>query len=160
MSAKQKPKTEPHIRHPVELLKSPAMWVLSRAAHKILMYAECQGAKFAGKKNGKLPITYESLEAQGLHTDLIPPAVNEIHALGVGEVGAGAAVTPNFADQTSFALLICPAARTARSHQRTNGKRSIPSKRPKKSPRKLAPKVVSENRTPPSETEGGPALTK
>ena len=89
MSAKQKPKTEPHIRHPVELLKSPAMWVLSRAAHKILMYAECQGAKFAGKKNGKVPITYESLEAQGLHTDLIPPAVNEIHALGVGEVRRG-----------------------------------------------------------------------
>jgi hypothetical protein len=89
MSAKQKPKTEPHIRHPVELLKSPAMWVLSRAAHKILMYVECQGAKFAGKKNGKVPITYESLEAQGLHTNSIPPALNEIHALGVGEVRRG-----------------------------------------------------------------------
>jgi hypothetical protein len=84
-----KPKTEPHIRHPVELLKSPAMWALSRTAHKILMYIECQGAKVAGKKNGKVPITYESLEAQGLHTNSIPPAINEIHALGLAELRRG-----------------------------------------------------------------------
>jgi len=108
MSAKQKPKTEPHIRHPVELLKSPAMWALSRAAHKILMYAECQGAKFAGKKNGKVPITYESLEARGLHTDLIPPAINEIHALGVAEVRRGCGGNAEFRRPNFIRLTYLP----------------------------------------------------
>jgi hypothetical protein len=36
-----------------------------------------------------VPITYESLEAQGLHTYSIALALNEIHALGLGEVKRG-----------------------------------------------------------------------
>jgi hypothetical protein len=151
MKAKHKPKTEPHIRHMVELLKSPAMWALSRTAHKILMYVECQGAKLAGKKNGKVPITYEDLEAQGLHTNSIAPALNEIHALGVAEVKRGRGGNAEFRRPNFIRLTYLPSGENWRSHQRTNGKRLIPSKKPKKSPSRLAPK----NPKPPSERKCG-----
>lgn len=86
MNAKHKRKTEPFIRHPVEMLRSPAMRVLSRAGHKILMCIESELARRKGKDNGKLPVPYETFIAFGLHRHAIGPALREVEALGLIEI--------------------------------------------------------------------------
>jgi hypothetical protein len=80
---------EQFIRHSVELIRSPAMRVLSRAGHKLLMYAESELAKHAGKDNGRIPITQEGLMDFGLYRNGVAATFREVHALGLGEVKHG-----------------------------------------------------------------------
>src|SRR6516164_6311159 len=78
-----------YIRHTIELIRSPAMRVLSRAGHKLLMYAESELARHSGKDNGKIPITKEGLMDFGLYRNGVAAAFREVHALGLGEVKHG-----------------------------------------------------------------------
>ena len=80
---RDKPRYPQHVRHTIELLRSPAMRVLSRAGHKILMCVESELCKHAGKNNGKLPVTYEAFEEFGLHRHAIGPGLREVEALGL-----------------------------------------------------------------------------
>jgi hypothetical protein len=86
MTKRDKPKTEPFIRHPVELIRSPSLRVLSRAGHKILMCIESELARRKGKDNGKLPVPYETFIAFGLHHHAIGPALREVEALGLNQI--------------------------------------------------------------------------
>jgi hypothetical protein len=83
---KHRPKTPQYIRHPVDLIRSPAMRVLSRAGHKVLMCIESELCKHAGKDNGKLPVTYEDLEHFGVHRLGISAALREVEALGLNQI--------------------------------------------------------------------------
>jgi hypothetical protein len=70
----------------IEMLRSPAYRVLSRAAHQILARLEIELADHGGKDNGKLPVTYEQFEDYGVHDHAIAPAIRELEALGFIEI--------------------------------------------------------------------------
>jgi hypothetical protein len=86
---KKRKKYPQHIRHTIELIRSPAMRVLSRAGHKLLMYAESELARHAGKDNGRIPVTKEALMGFGLYRHGIAATFREVHALGLGDVEHG-----------------------------------------------------------------------
>jgi hypothetical protein len=68
---------------PVELIASPAMRVLSRAAHLALLRIELELRQHAGNGNGKLFVTKEQFIEYGLHQDAIAPALRELDAIGI-----------------------------------------------------------------------------
>jgi hypothetical protein len=70
----------------IEMLKSPAFRVLSRAAHQVLARIEIEHAQHGGAENGKLPVTYDHFVEYGLHRHAIGPAIREAVALGFIEV--------------------------------------------------------------------------
>jgi hypothetical protein len=72
-----------HSSRPVELLESPALRILSRAAHLALIRIEIELRHHAGKSNGKLIVTKEQFIKFGIHHDAIAPALRELDALGI-----------------------------------------------------------------------------
>ena len=68
---------------PVELIASPAMRVLSRAAHLALMRIEIELRRHGGRDNGKLPVTKQDFIEHGIHQDAVAPALRELEALGL-----------------------------------------------------------------------------
>jgi hypothetical protein len=53
------------VSRPRQLVESPAMRVLSLAAHQALMRIEVEHMSHGGVENGKLPVTYRQLEEWG-----------------------------------------------------------------------------------------------
>jgi hypothetical protein len=68
---------------PVELIAGPAMRVLSRAAHLVLLRIELELRSHAGHGNGRLIVTKEQFVEFGIHQDAIAPALREMSALGI-----------------------------------------------------------------------------
>lgn len=68
---------------PVELLGSPALRVLSRAAHLALIRIEIELRHHAGNLNGKLIVTKQQFVEFGIHHDALAPALRELDALGI-----------------------------------------------------------------------------
>jgi hypothetical protein len=68
---------------PVELIACPAMRVLSRAAHQVLLRIELELRHHAGHDNGKLIVTKEQFVEFGLHHHAVAAALRELNALGV-----------------------------------------------------------------------------
>src|SRR5690348_385262 len=71
---------------PIEMLRSPAMLVLSRSGHRLLNRLEIEFADHAGTENGRLPVTYADLERYGIDRHAIAPAIRECVALGFVEI--------------------------------------------------------------------------
>jgi hypothetical protein len=68
---------------PLELMESPALRILSRAAHLALLRIEIELRKHAGHDNGKLPVTKQNFVDFGIHQDAVAPALRELEALGI-----------------------------------------------------------------------------
>ena len=74
------------VSRPRQLVESPAMRVLSLAAHQALMRIEIEHMSHAGKENGKLPVTYRQLEEWGVRRHSVASGVRELVALGIIEI--------------------------------------------------------------------------
>jgi len=74
---------------PVELLESPALRVLSRAAHLALLRIEIELRHHAGNDNGKLIVTKQQFVEYGIHPRTLAPALRELDALGIIRVSHG-----------------------------------------------------------------------
>jgi hypothetical protein len=68
---------------PLELMESPALRILSRAAHLALMRIEIELRHHGGRDNGKLPVTKQNFVDFGIHPRMIAPALRELEALGL-----------------------------------------------------------------------------
>jgi hypothetical protein len=68
---------------PLELMESPALRVLSRAAHLALVRLEIELRHHGGHDNGKLPVTKQNFVDFGIHQDAVAPALRELEALGI-----------------------------------------------------------------------------
>ncbi len=71
---------------PIEMLRSPAMAVLSLSARRLLDRLEIEFADHGGTENGRLPVTYEHFVEFGIERHAIAPAIREAQALGFIEV--------------------------------------------------------------------------
>jgi hypothetical protein len=63
---------------PLELMESPALRVLSRAAHLALLRIEIELRKHGGHDNGALPVTKQNFVEFGIHQDAVAPAFTRI----------------------------------------------------------------------------------
>jgi hypothetical protein len=70
----------------IEMLRSPAMRVLSLSGRRILDRTEIELASHGGRDNGKLPVTFVDFEQHGIERHAIGPAIREACALGLLEV--------------------------------------------------------------------------
>jgi hypothetical protein len=68
---------------PLELMESPALRILSRAAHQALLRLEIELRHHGGHDNGKLPVTKQNFIEFGIHQDAVAPALRELEALGI-----------------------------------------------------------------------------
>lgn len=73
------------IAHPAQLVNSPAMRVISKAAGNALRRIEAEHMSHGGAENGRLPVTFADFELWGIPADLIAPALRELEALGLIE---------------------------------------------------------------------------
>jgi hypothetical protein len=78
-----------HTSRPVELIASPAMRVLSRAAHLVLLRIELELRYHAGQANGKLIVTDLQFIKFGVHKNGIAAALRELEALGIIRIRHG-----------------------------------------------------------------------
>jgi hypothetical protein len=74
---------------PKELLESPALRVLSRTEHLLLIRIELELRNHGGHDNGKLPITKQQFGAFGIHTRLLAPGLRALEALGIIRIAHG-----------------------------------------------------------------------
>lgn len=70
----------------IEMLRSPAMRVLSLSGRRVLDRIEIEMADHGGTENGRLPVTFADFEAFGIDRHAIAPALREAQALGFVEV--------------------------------------------------------------------------
>lgn len=70
----------------IEMIRSPAMRVLSLSARRVLERLEVEMADHGGTENGRLPVTYADLVEWGIDRHAIAPAIRELVALGFIEV--------------------------------------------------------------------------
>jgi hypothetical protein len=68
---------------PLELMESPALRILSRAAHLALTRIEIELRHHGGHDNGQLPVTKQDFIEFGIHQDAVAPALRELEALGI-----------------------------------------------------------------------------
>jgi hypothetical protein len=71
-----------HSSRPKELLESPALRVLSRAAHLALLRIEIELRNHGGHANGQLIITQVQFIEYGIHRHQVASALRELEALG------------------------------------------------------------------------------
>jgi hypothetical protein len=96
---------------PVELLESPALRVLSRAAHLALIRIEIELRRHAGRCNGELIITKQQFVEFGLHHHAVAPALRELQALGIIDIKHGRGGNAEFWQPNRFLLnYLCGAA--------------------------------------------------
>ena len=93
----------------IDMLRSPAMRVLSLTGRRILDRVEIELAQHGGKDNGKLPITYNDLIAFGIHDHAIGPGLREVEALGFAEIKRGVAGSATHRKPNLFRLTYRPA---------------------------------------------------
>lgn len=70
----------------IDMLKSPAYRVLSKAAHQALARVEIEHANHGGAENGNLPVTFADFQKYGIYAKSIAPAIRELEALGFIEI--------------------------------------------------------------------------
>jgi hypothetical protein len=68
---------------PKELLESPALRILSRAAHQALLRIEIELRNHGGHANGKLIVTQAQFIEYGVHRHQVASALRELEALGL-----------------------------------------------------------------------------
>ena len=68
------------------MVESPALRVLSRAAVLIMHRLEKEHMAHGGAENGKLVVTHRQFEEWGIHRDFVGPAIRELVALGFVEI--------------------------------------------------------------------------
>lgn len=66
----------------VDMLRSPAMRVLSLSGERILRRLEIELANHGGTDNGRLPCTFDHFVEYGIDRDSVAPAIRELVALG------------------------------------------------------------------------------
>jgi hypothetical protein len=93
----------------IDMLRSPAMRVLSLTGRRVLDRVEIEFAQHGGKDNGKLPITYNDLIAFGIHDHAIGPGLREVEALGFVEIKRGVAGSATHRKPNLFRLTYRPA---------------------------------------------------
>jgi hypothetical protein len=69
-----------------DMVESPALRVLSRAAVLVMHRLEKEHMDHGGAENGRLIVTHRQFEGWGVHRDSVSPAIRELVALGFGEV--------------------------------------------------------------------------
>lgn len=74
------------VSRPRQLVESPAMRVLSLAAHQALMRIEVEHMSHGGVENGKLPVTYRQFEEWRVRRHRVASGVRELVALGIIEI--------------------------------------------------------------------------
>ena len=74
---------------PVELIAIPAMRVLTRAAHLVLLRIELELRRHAGQANGRLIVTDLQFIEFGVHKESVAPALRELGALGIIRINHG-----------------------------------------------------------------------
>ena len=67
---------------PIEMLRSPAMRVLSLTGHRILARIEIEQARHAGRENGRLPVTHADFREYGIDHNAVGSGLREVVALG------------------------------------------------------------------------------
>jgi hypothetical protein len=82
MAKRQNPITGQWSARPIEMQRSYAWRVLSRAAHQCLSRIEIELANHGGNDIDELPVTFDDFEEYGVHRTAICPAVEELEALG------------------------------------------------------------------------------
>lgn len=70
----------------VEMISSPAYFVLSLSARRVLDRLEIELAGHGGTENGKLIVTFDQFQKFGIDRHAIAPAIRETEALGFIEV--------------------------------------------------------------------------
>ena len=70
---------------PIEMLRSPAMRVLSLTGHRILARIEIEHARHAGRENGRLPVTHADFREYGIDHNAVGSGIREVVALGFVE---------------------------------------------------------------------------
>jgi len=87
------------------MVESPALRVLSRAAHLAMHRLESEHMTNGGAENGKLTVTRRQFEEWGIHLASIAPAIRELVALGFVEVtGHGHAGVGGYGEAKRFRL--------------------------------------------------------
>src|SRR5208337_4276479 len=74
------------VSRPRQLVESPAMRVLSLAAHQALTRIEIEQMSHGGVENGKLAVTYRQFEEWGVRRHSVASAIREPVALGIVEI--------------------------------------------------------------------------
>jgi hypothetical protein len=82
MAKRRNPITGQWSARPIEMQRSYAWRVLSRAAHQCLSRIEIELADHGGNDIGELPVTFDDFVAYGVHRSAIAPALAELEALG------------------------------------------------------------------------------
>jgi hypothetical protein len=77
---------EQWISYTRDMVESPALRVLSRAAILVMHRLEKEHMDHGGAENGRLIVTHRQFESWGIHRDSVSPAIREFIALGFGEV--------------------------------------------------------------------------
>jgi hypothetical protein len=72
----------PFAARTIEMLRSPAMRVLSLTGHRILARLEIELAMHGGKDNGRLPVTHADFQQFGIDRNAIAAGIREVCALG------------------------------------------------------------------------------
>ena len=121
---------------PIEMLRSPAMRVLSLTGHRILARIEIEHARHAGRENGRLPVTHADFRGYGIHHHAVGSGLREVVALGFIEQTQRGFAGPIEHCPSLFRLTYLP---TDRQDRPTNGGTSARSKRPKRSRKRHAP---------------------
>jgi hypothetical protein len=80
--SKRKRINGPFAARTIEMLRSPAMRVLSLTGRRILDRIEIELATHGGKDNGKLPVTHADFRQFGIDHDAIGAGIREVCALG------------------------------------------------------------------------------
>jgi hypothetical protein len=92
----------------IEMLRSPAMQVLSLTGRRILDRLEIELSSHGGRDNGGLPVTHDDLVEFGIDRHAIGPALREIEVLGFVEIKRGRAGNAEFRRPNLFRLTYRP----------------------------------------------------
>jgi hypothetical protein len=98
MAKRRNPITGQWSARPIEMQRSYAWRVLSRAAHQCLSRIEIELADHGGNDIDELPVTFDDFEEYGVHRSAICPALEELEALGFIDItqhGVAARATDN-----------------------------------------------------------------
>jgi hypothetical protein len=103
----------------IEMLRSPAMRVLSLTGRRILDRIEIELADHRGRDNGKLPVTFADLMEFGIgNRHLIAPGIRELCALGFTELTRrGRASNGEYRTPNLFRLTYRPAGGAAPTNE-------------------------------------------
>lgn len=82
MAKRRNPITGQWSARPIDMQRSYAWRVLSRAAHQCLSRIEIELADHGGNDIDELPVTFDDFVAYGVHRSAIAPALAELEALG------------------------------------------------------------------------------